>query len=461
MLETTTNPALVTRRNRVVLTDRLCEKRVERRTKFYDRKCHGLYVSVTKSGVATGYFQDGKGRCKWLGVYNPQTFTVDDMRAAVYALRARMGAGENVFAADRQRETLQAKQDKTVDELIEARVAWMKTPERKADGDMRPRIESWRAVASHLRRFVSPTLGKRLAAEVSRSDVAALSNDIVDGEHGKPSVANARHMRRALSGLYNWAAEAGRDLVASDCQPCLKLPRLPTEHPRKRVLSTDEIRTLWRGLDRDRGIPWDRRTRLALKFALCTMLRTSELIGARRDELYDLDGADARITVPLRRVKKRRTIHQPLNSLAVEIIREALEGETQEYVFTSRRRAGRPLQRASLHTALRGTTYTRGKRKGQTKTAGICELLGLKPFTPHDLRRTTATLAGDLGFSDAEIGRCLDHSASRDESGIRAASVTGKVYVHSRRLQQKRELLCAVDRALREIIVDEPMRAAA
>jgi hypothetical protein len=120
MLETTTNPALVTRRNRVVLTDRLCEKRVERRTKFYDRKCHGLYVSVTKSGVATGYFQDGKGRCKWLGVYNPQTFTVDDMRAAVYALRARMGAGENVFAADRQRETLQAKQDKTVDELIEA-----------------------------------------------------------------------------------------------------------------------------------------------------------------------------------------------------------------------------------------------------------------------------------------------------------------------------------------------------
>jgi hypothetical protein len=32
-----------------------------------------------------------------------------------------------------------------------------------------------------------------------------------------------------------------------------------------------------------------------------------------------------------------------------------------------------------------------------------------QPFTPHDLRRTAATLAGDLGFDDAWIAKCLDH----------------------------------------------------
>ena len=55
-------------------------------------------------------------------------------------------------------------------------------------------------VASHLRRFVSPRLGKKIASEVTKHDIATLSNDIVAGRHGgKPSVGNARHMRRAAS----------------------------------------------------------------------------------------------------------------------------------------------------------------------------------------------------------------------------------------------------------------------
>ena len=35
------------------MTDRMCEKRVAKRVKFYDRKCPGLYVSITTNGVAT------------------------------------------------------------------------------------------------------------------------------------------------------------------------------------------------------------------------------------------------------------------------------------------------------------------------------------------------------------------------------------------------------------------------
>ena len=77
-------------------------------------------------------------------------------------------------------------------------------------------------------------------------------------------------MRRAASGLFNWAAEAGRDYVSAS--PCINLPPLDDEHPRTRVLSEDEIRTLWHGLDRE-DMPWDAKTRLALKFALVTMLR--------------------------------------------------------------------------------------------------------------------------------------------------------------------------------------------
>jgi hypothetical protein len=50
----------------------------------------------------------------------------------------------------------------------------MLAPERKADGEMRPRIETWANVASHLRRLVGPKLGKKLAADVTRNDIAEL-----------------------------------------------------------------------------------------------------------------------------------------------------------------------------------------------------------------------------------------------------------------------------------------------
>jgi integrase len=56
------------------------------------------------------------------------------------------------------------------------------------------------------------------------------------------------------------------------------------------------------------------------------------------------------------------------------------------------RAPGQPLNRHAMSVALRGTKHE--KCKGKTKTAGLCELLGLAKFTPHDLRRTAATLAG-------------------------------------------------------------------
>jgi integrase len=452
-MDTTTTTELAGKRARnssVVLTDRMCEKRVAKRVKFYDRKCPGLYVSITTAGVATFSFKftdpaTGKQRTGWLGVYNPETFTVEDARSKVYGLRS---TGARALAETfRDRKVRQAKKGKTVDDIIEERIDWMKTPVKKPDGEMRPRIESWENVASHLRRFVSPRLGKKIASEVTKHDIATLSNDIVAGKLGVPSVANARHMRRAASGLFNWAAEAGRDYVTAS--PCINLPKLDEEHARTRVLSEDEIRIFWRGLDRA-DLPWDRRTRLALKFELVTMLRSGELLSAHRSELFDLDGEHARFDVPLKRVKKRRAIQQPLSSLAVEIIKEALKDSNKEFVFASPL-GDQPMARTAMATALRGK-----KHKGRD-TPGICALLGLKPFTPHDLRRTAATLAGDLGFDDAWIAKCLDHAASKKQEQI-VPTVTGKVYNHSKRMKEKRAVLDGVAAELRRI-VGEPLKA--
>src|SRR4029077_18320430 len=40
-----------------IITDRHCKTKVSERTKIYDQKCRGLYVSVVPSGVASFYFK--------------------------------------------------------------------------------------------------------------------------------------------------------------------------------------------------------------------------------------------------------------------------------------------------------------------------------------------------------------------------------------------------------------------
>jgi hypothetical protein len=225
-----------------ILTDRICEQRVAKRVKIYDRKCPGLYASIIPAGSATFFFKftdstTGKQRSKRLGVYNPETFDVQHARSEVYALKAMDPAA--LVEQLRQHKAHAAKRGKTVAEIIELRIDWMQQGEVKDDGEKRPRIESWENVASHLRRFVKPKLGKLIASDLTRADIATLTTDILEGKFGKPSRSNARHMRRAVSGLYTWAAQPGdeRSFVPETCRPCWNLEKLPKEKARERVLA--------------------------------------------------------------------------------------------------------------------------------------------------------------------------------------------------------------------------------
>jgi hypothetical protein len=83
-----------------------------------------------------------------------------------------------------------------------------------------------------------------------------------------------------------------------------------------------------------------------------------------------------------------------------------------------------PLARQAMSRALKGTKH----RNGRIKTPDICTLLGLAPFTPHDLRRTAATMCGNLGLSESAISQCLDHQATKGEDGQPLPAITNKVY---------------------------------
>ena len=209
------------------------------------------------------------------------------------------------------------------------------------------------------------------------------------------------------------------------------------------MLTEDEIRIFWHGLDRN-DLPWDRKTRLALRFALVTMLRSGEMLPIHRNELNAESGT---VDIPVRRVKRRRVINQPLSNLALETITEAMGN--YEYAFAGRF-GDAPLSRQAMSGALTGTR----REDGSVRTPGICALLGLRPFTPHDLRRTAATMCGELGLSEAAISLCLDHQANKDDDGKPLPAITRKVYNRATRIQvsKKREVLDAWAVELRRII---------
>lgn len=450
-----------TKRERKNITAKMCEAKVAKQVKHYDAKVSGLYVSVTPKGAVfnlkfTNPATQTRSSVR-IGVYHRELFTIDHARIEAMATKYRIGRGEDIAQTARQAKARRSKlSGVTVDQVIEEYVAWMQTPVRKPDGEMRPRLESWKTLASQLYRLIKPRLGSMIASEVTNRDIAELQADILAGRIGsKGSLSNARHMRKGASGLFRWAAQPSRAYV--ERSPCHDLEPLDREHPRTRVLSDNEIKVLWFGLDRE-DMPWDRRTRLALKFALVSMLRTGELLPMHRNELAIEDHAgNICVNVPFKRLKNRKRrpnpqpMRQPLSDLAMEIVREAVTSGNQQFVFESPVYPDQPLNRHAMAVALRGTKHE--KCKGKTKTPGICELLGLKPFTPHDLRRTAATMAGRLRIPRSQIAIALGHA---DPS---APVVTG-VYDQADRTPEAREVLQRLADEIRRIITN-PAEAAA
>jgi integrase len=437
-----------------LITTNLVTSKVKKRTKVFDTKCPGFYVSIlppkgdADHGRATFSLQYwdiklGKRGYVEIGVYDPKGWTVELARAKAQDLSGRAGLGRNI---KNEVKILQAASGATVGQMIDDFIAAVRTLEKKADGEMRPILESWENVRGFLNREVRPAIGFMAPADVTNNEIAQIQQNIA-----KRSTSGARQTRSAMKRLFAFGSEAGDNTrkYGLTSSPVHNLPKVKKEHERTRVLDEAEIRTLWWGLDHP-GLPCTKAVALGIKFELVSMLRTAEFRPARRSFIADLNGEMPVLNVPLKFVKKRRVIRQPLNSLAVEIVKQATSLHNHDVIFSPRMLdPDAVLTRSALSHALVG-------KKGKRPKPGIIEFLGMKHFTPHDLRRTASTLCGDIGISDAEIAKCLDHSKDRGENVVEAPSVTGRVYVHSKRLREKRIVLDALDGELRRIIGARP-----
>jgi integrase len=411
----------------------------------------GFALRTTPNGVFTFYFQHlntATGKRDWhvIGAHPEWT----PARARVEATRlAGLIAGGKSIKLTRQIATQQARAGGTsfqqafdqyetyCTELVDRR--WGRVP-RKETFAKSIKYAFTRPLAWWANRPVS---------EITTADVKELYKSFV-GE-GKPAQAN--NVRGQLCTFFVWAMACDQPLVTVN--PCTKMleddvavEKGDTEDGR--VLTADELRTFWFGLDR-KACPGTRLARLALKLSLVTVLRTGECVKIERENV-----TPDSVTLPLaivkgRRSRKARAVVQPLNSLAREILGEvfSIGDASRRWAFPGKEeRDGEHMTQQGLGRLMARKTTDKGNQ-GE----GICEYLKLDDVTPHDLRRTAACILEQLGYDDKTIGKVMTHKTADKE----AAPVTRERYlvpvqIIARPVDVRIKALDDLDAALREIL---------
>ena len=267
--------------------------------------------------------------------------------------------------------------------------------------------QSWKEDERLLNKDILPVFGRKKAKDIRRRDIVLLLDAIV--ERGATITAN--RVLAVTRKMFNFAV--GRDII--DASPCVQIPAPSKENRRERYLSEDEIKVFWEKLD---DAKMSQEIRLALKFLLVTGQRKNEVIGA---EWSEFDLKNKWWTIPAEKSKNKLTHRVPLTSTAMEIL-NALKKSTGQYQFVFASPVGHtkrnPERKAGIFPIL-GSAVDRALRNNQTNNLKTKQknIFNLDHFTPHDLRRTTASMMTKSGVDRLVLKKILNH-ADREVTAI-------------------------------------------
>ncbi|HYA79871.1 MAG TPA: site-specific integrase [Methylocystis sp.] len=281
---------------------------------------------------------------------------------------------------------------------------------------VRGKLRTEKEIESRLKRALHSKL-ETLAEDLKRRDLRELLDEAADAG----LMREAEKRRQTVGAMFRWAVS--QDYLTSD--PSAGLKAYESGALRDRVLSDDEIRTLWGWLDAD-TIPEAHAD--AMKVQLAIGARCGEVAGMMADEV---DQEDWTWTLPASRSKNGRERVTPLVGLAREIVERRLPKVGP--VFPSE--TGTPLRASHVGQTL-------NKRRDR---------LPIAHFSTHDLRRTFATGLDHLGVSIETIAAIVGHESSVN----REARTLVRHYLRTDKLERKKTALEGWDRRLRSILSNE------
>lgn len=436
----------------------------------------GLYLRVATNGTkrwVVRFTVDGKQRDARL----PEAYSLSPVEGGITLADARQRKEEILALArkgvdfrDKQEEEKKAKlellEKQTIERLTvnELFIAWIKNGVVREDGNAE--------LKRLFKKDVLPEIGSKLLKDLSDEDILVMLRKMLSRGVTRLVVVTYRNLKQMLS----WGEERQpwRGLLI-DGNPCglidiNKLLPADYEEERGRVLSPEEIRELYEifynmeqeflnAPDKRFGSrPVSKKTQIALWLCLSTLCRIGELLKARWGYI-DLE--EGIWFIPRKDVKgvrgKRQEHYVFLSKFAREQFKElkSLTG-TSEWCFPSRNsKAGK-----KVHVCVKSVSKQVGDRQVQFKNRtkppkgrAFDNRLVLADgvnggWTPHDLRRTGATMMQHLGISLDVIDRCQNH--------VLAGRRTRRHYLHYDYKHEKTEAWEKLGKRLEEIL--EPLK---
>jgi integrase len=370
---------------------------------YFDTKPPGIGLRISNSGRKTWfvmYRSNGRLRRLTLGTY--PALCLADARDQATAAKHTVAKGEDP--------ALQKQSARIAPTVADLATQYL-------DRYAKNHKKSWRDDARLLHREVLPDWGRRKAHDITRKDVLALLDGIV--ERGSPIQAN--RVLALIRVMFNWAIS--RDILEHN--PCYQVKAPSKENQRDRVLTEEEIRLVWSACEQ-------------LDPVLAAYFQTRLLTAQRGGEIRAMHWNDIDIdtgwwTIPAHIAKNGLAHRVPLSDAVQQLLQSlrATTGSTA-WVFPSPRRAEKPIVNVRK-PALR-----------------LCALSGVD-FIPHDLRRTAASHMTSMGISRLVVSKILNHA----EVGVT------KVYDRHSYDAEKREALEAWGRKVIALVRDTPGEALA
>ncbi len=371
----------------------------------------GLYLHVRPSGTKAWrmrYMIRGKSRVVDLG--SAELKSLADARSAARSYRELLDRGvDPVEEQARAAEAARAEEARLQQEIASRRTfaaavdAWAtyQLATRKDKGVEARRI---------LNKDVLVILGDRDLTAVTKGDLVACLDPIV--ARGARRLANI--CLRELKQFFHWC-EAREWVVRSPLLGVEKKHVGGEEVERDRVLSVDELKELRDALP---GANVEKYAELAIWILLATLARVGEL---SRAAWADIDLTAGTWVIPETKNGQAHTVY--LSEFAVKQFTE-LRRHTgwSAWVMPSARKrrldkeqpspaVDRPIGKSALTRQI----YDRQRPtalKHRSRSIGSLLLSG-GGWTPHDLRRTGATIMGENGVMPEVIERCLNHKEQR------------------------------------------------
>lgn len=397
------------------------DKRVERHVG------DGLYLVIQPSGAKSWAFRyriDGKSRKLTLGTFNPdaegQTEEATSDLPALSLAEAKDRASTAAVKVQRgtdpvtEKKRKEAKSNKTVSHVLDQFI------ERYA----KPNLRSADQYESTFDRLVKPDIGNYSVYELKRSHVVEMLDDIEDESGPVMADRTLAYVRKA----FNWYASRDDEFNS----PIVKgMARTKSkERAGKRVLSDEEIRDVWAGLEQVTEPTCYARY---VKSLLLTATRRTE---SSRMHSIEIDGD--LWTIPGERYKTKLDHVVPLTAAAKALIGDKPEGVTGNSWFTfSTTEGAKPF-----------SGFSKAKRDLDAAIAKIRKADGREPMPNwrlHDLRRTARSLMSRAKVPTDHAERALGHVIG----GVR------ETYDRYEYLDEKRQAFEALA-GLLELILNPP-----